>query len=227
MKQKYKFGIFDVDGTLIDNMPASAKAFENTLILNGFNIPKGEAGKFHLETAGTQLNDQMRGVLQIYKIPFNEDAINKLNEDFFVCRENLKSWQDAKPFPETKNILASLHSDGIEIFLTSGSKIEGIQKSMEQFRLDEYIHFMMGGYKIPKGPEHIKRFATLAGLSVKEFSSQAFYCGDGARDMEIAKMFEIYAVGVAQTLSKEKLVEAGADVVVDKIGDVLGLDVLR
>lgn len=224
---KYNYGIFDVDGTLIDNMPASAEAFADTLILNGFDIPKEEAKKFHLETAGTQLNDMIRMFFDVHKAPFDESVINKLNEDFFVRRENLKSWQEAKVFPKAKDLFALLYDKGIKIFLTSGSQDEGIAKSMKQFGLDKYIHFMMGGYIIPKGPKHIEKFAELAGLSVEEFSSRSFYCGDGARDMEIAKMFGIYAVGVAQTVGKEKLLEAGADVAVDRIGEVIELDILK
>ena len=76
-------------------------------------------------------------------------------------------------------------------------------------------------------PKHIEKFAELAGLPVEEFSSQSFYCGDGARDMEIAKMFNIYAVGVAQTVSKEKLFQVGADVAVDRIGEVIELEILK
>ena len=224
---KYNYGIFDVDGTLIDNMPASAEAFADTLVSNGFDIPKKEAEKLHLETAGTQLNDQMRMILDIHKVSFDESVISKLNEDFFVRRENLKSWQEAKVFPEAKDVFALLYNKGIKIFLTSGSQTEGIAESMEQFGLDKYIHFMMGGCVIPKGPKHIEKFAKLAGLPVKEFSSRSFYCGDGARDMEIAKMFGIYAIGVAQTVGREKLLEAGADAVVDRIGEVVELDILK
>lgn len=224
---EYKYGIFDVDGTLIDNMSASADAFADTLVSNGFDIPREEAGKLHLETAGTQLNDQMRMILDVQKVSFDESVINKLNEDFFVCRENLKSWQEAKVFPKAKDVFSLLYDKEIKIFLTSGSQAEGIMKSMKQFGLNKYIHFMMGGYVVPKGPKHIEEFAKLAGLSVEEFSKRAFYCGDGARDMEIAKMSGIYAIGVAQTVSKEKLFEAGADAVVDEIVEVIGLDILK
>ena len=223
----YNYGIFDVDGTLIDNMPASAEAFADTLTSNGFDISIEEAKKFHLEKAGTQLNDMIRMFFGVHKISFDENVINKLNEDFFVRRENLKSWQEAKVFPRAKDVFSLLHDKGIKIFLTSGSQVEGITESMKQFGMDKYIHFMMGGYEIPKGPKHIEKFAKLAGLSVSEFSRQSFYCGDGARDMEIAKMFGIYAIGVAQTVSKEKLLEAGADVAVDRIGEMIELDILK
>ena len=71
------------------------------------------------------------------------------------------------------------------------------------------------------------KFAKLAALSLEEFSQRSFCCGDGVRDMEIAGMFGIYAIGVAQTVGKKELLKAGADVAVDRIEEVIELDILK
>ncbi|MPN57510.1 hypothetical protein SDC9_205204 [bioreactor metagenome] len=59
------------------------------------------------------------------------------------------------------------------------------------------------------------------GLSRKEFSLQSVYFGDGPGDMRLAKNAGLFAIGVAQTVDQETLKEAGADMVLAKIGDAL------
>ena len=111
--------------------------------------------------------------------------------------------------------------------MSTGSRTAVSKERLAKLDLLRYFSVILGSNEIPKGPKHIEEFAKSVNLPTEEFAKQSFYCGDGVRDMKIAKMFGIYAIGVAQTLSKEKLLEAGADVAVDKIEDVLKLDVLR
>jgi len=62
------------------------------------------------------------------------------------------------------------------------------------------------------------------GLSLEQFAQQSVYFGDGPGDMRLAKEAGIFAIGVAQTVSPDLLKEAGADLVIEKIGDALEID---
>jgi len=222
MKQKYKFGIFDVDGTLIDSMSAYKKAFSG--ILNRkFGISKEEADKYYLNSAGTPLDVQFIYMLQKNNKYFETKEVQSMMKEFFDIVDQV----DYQFYDGAINLVKELVRKKFTLFVTTGSQTSATKNKLGKADIINCFELILGSSEIPKGPEHIEEFAKSVNLSAEEFSSQAFYCGDGARDMEIAKMFGIYAIGVAQTLSKEKLSEAGADVVVDKIGNVLELDVLE
>ncbi|MEK6846180.1 MAG: hypothetical protein AABY26_05445, partial [Nanoarchaeota archaeon] len=56
-----------------------------------------------------------------------------------------------------------------------------------------------------------------------EFFSRAFYVGDGPADMRYAKEHGILAIGITNTVSGEKLKEAGAEHIIERLEQVLPL----
>jgi len=99
--QKFKFGVFDVDGTLFDNMTISADAF--VLTVKYFKFPQKEIRKKYLETNGMNLNDQFKLVFNKYNAQYDDTLIQKLNKKFFAWRDNWKKWQNAPLFQMLKN----------------------------------------------------------------------------------------------------------------------------
>jgi phosphoglycolate phosphatase-like HAD superfamily hydrolase len=122
--EKFKFGIFDVDGTLFDNMALSAGAFCE--ILKIFNLPQNEVRKIYLETNGMNLNDQFKLVLDKYGTGYNESAIQSLHNDFFETRDNSPEWQNSFLFPGVKKLLEKLRANGVKNFVSSGSNTDEI-----------------------------------------------------------------------------------------------------
>lgn len=86
--EKFKYAIFDVDGTIFDNMDFSADIF--LLILKNFNLPKEEVKKIYLDTNGMNLNDQFKMIFNKYKINYSDSLITDLNKKFFEMRDNSK-----------------------------------------------------------------------------------------------------------------------------------------
>ena len=217
---KYKYGIFDLDGTIIDGMSTYTKVFAG--ILNRrFGIDTKNSSEYYLNSAGTLIEIQFQYVLKNNNVSFVNIA--KLVDEFFDTVDKEKFLM----FEKAEDTIKYLRNKNVLLFISTGSRTDRSKKRLEKFDLLKYFSVILGSSEIPKGPEHIEEFAKSVNLPTEEFSKQAFYCGDGSGDMEIAEMFEIYAIGIAQTVNKKKLFEAGADVVVDKIGDVLKLDVLK
>ena len=217
---KYKYGIFDLDGNIVNAIPTYTKVFSE--ILNKkFGIDIKDSSKYYLNSTGTPIDIQFEYMLEKHSKPI--DKIPQMVDEFFNTVNNI----DFVLFNGAKEAIINLHEKNLNLFITTGSQTEDTRERLKKAGLLKYFGLVLGSSEIPKGPKHIEKFSRSVNLPTEEFSKQAFYCGDGPRDMEIAKMFEIYAIGIAQTVNKERLFESGANVVVDKIGDVLELDVLK
>lgn len=215
-----RIGVFDVDGNLADSMPVYTETFSG-ILFGRYGVSIEESSKYYLNSAGTPLDVQFGHMLEKNDKPVEE--IQSMVKEFFDTVNQV----DCQFYDGAINLIKELLQRGFTLFVTTGSQTFVTEKKLKKAGIADCFELVLGSGEIPKGPKHIEKFAKLAGLSVEEFSKQAFYCGDGARDMEIAKEFGICAIGVAQTVSKEKLFEAGANVVVNKIGDVINLEILK
>ncbi len=222
--QRFKYAVFDVDGTIVDNMPAATDAFVHILQSKTQSIPSDEARRFYLDTAGTPIGVQFEMVLKNHRIEVDSSTIADMEKEYFAYRERLSSWQNAKLFPCMKDVLMHLHNNGMRIFLTSGSRTEEIKDSIRKKDIDKYIDCVLGGDKIPKGQAHIREFAKFTGSPLTDFCKNAFYVGDGTRDMEIAKEAGLFASGITNTVTEEKLKAAGAKIVIKRSDELLNLD---
>lgn len=218
--KKYKFGIFDIDGNLVDSMPIYTKTFADILFRRS-GISRKCSGEYYFASSGNPLDVQFKHMLE--KSGKSTGIIPEMVEEFFtvVNEVNYSFYEGAI------ELIKELYSRDYTLFAATGSQTSVTRKKLEKAGILNCFKLVLGSDEVPKGPEHIKKFAESVNLPVEYFSKQAFYCGDGKRDMEIAKMLRIYAIGIAQTVSKEDLLKAGADVVVNKIGDILKLDSLK
>lgn len=217
--QKFKFGIFDVDGTIFDNMGLCVDAFWE--IVKKYKLPEKEVRKIYLESNGMNLNDQFKLVFEKYGVKYDGALVKKLNKSFFNLRDNWEKWQNAPLFFGIKELLEKLSANGVKIFVSSGSNADEVVFRLEKAGILKYFDLVLGAEKIPKGLKHFEEFAKHCGVSPKEFSKNAFLLSDGPNDMALAKKSGIFAIGIANTVSTDKLKSSGADLVVEDAGELL------
>lgn len=216
--QKFKFGIFDIDGTIFDNMPLSADAF--CAVLKNFNLPEKDARKIYLETNGMNLSDQLKLVLEKYKKYFDDAVIKTLSEKFFQIRDNSPGWKNSPLFPGIKPLFEKLREAKINIFASTGSNTQETKSRLKTSGILDYFSLVLGDDEIPKGQKHFEKFAKYLKIDKKVFNSRAFFYSDGPSDMAIAKKFGIFAVGVTNTVDASKLKSAEADLTVSSAADL-------
>jgi len=220
MKSKFKYGIFDLDGTIVNSIPTFTETFCE-ILKEKYAIPDAGVVDYYLSTTGIPLGEQFGYILMANGKPTNK--ILEMTKEFLdiVNRKNFVFFDGAK------KALSDLHKKGIMLFLSTGSEDEITQTRLGRAGILEYFASVLGSSKKEKGPWHIEKFAKAAKVPIDEFSKHAFYVGDGPYDMRIAKMFEIYAIGIPTTVSKNMLLESGANEVIGTISEITGLKSIK
>ena len=204
-----RFVVTDIDGTIVDSMPKYVSAF--CALVEPFGISQERAREMYFGSAGTPIDLQFKQVLQSSGVDLADDAVKELVRLFFEKAREVRS----PPFPGARDVLQEIKARGLLLCATSGSNTGELKEIFAQEGLEYYV--VLGSDVIKKGDLHIQRFAEYFGVSLAEFCSQAIYLGDGPTDMEIARRNGILACGITTTVSREKLIAAGAEVVVQTL----------
>jgi len=217
---KIKYIVFDLNGTLIDAMPIYTIVFCDVLKryteIEDPDIP--DIVRYSVAATGTPWDEQFAYVLDLYKHP--KDKVPKLMEEF--C--NIVNEERYLLFPKVEELLHTFKEKGYRVLITSGSSTGAMIKRIYDLGILNNIDFLLGFDTYKKSRKHMEMLAENENMSLEEFSKQSIYFGDGPGDMQIAKDAGLYAIGVAQTVNPELLKDAGADLVLDKIGDALEID---
>ena len=217
MNIKIKYIVSDFNGTLVDAMPIYTRVFCDVVKRHTGNESPNVAA-YSIAATGTPWDEQFSHVLEYYKLP--KDSVPKLMDEF--C--NIVYGQTYSLFPRVDILLKLFKTKGYKVFITSGSGTGPMMKRLHEVGIFPYIDCLLGFDIYKKGLKHIEMLAEKESLSLKQFTSQSVYLGDGPGDMRLAKNAGIFAIGVAQTVDSELLKEAGADFVLSKIGDALDMD---
>jgi phosphoglycolate phosphatase len=220
MNIKIKYIVFDLNGTLIDAMSIYTRVFCDVLKrrteIENPDIP--DIVKYSVAATGTPWDEQFAYVLDLHKYP--KDVVPKLMDEF--C--NIVNEERYLLFPKVKELLQLFKEKGYRILITSGSSTGAMIKRIYDLGILNNIDFLLGFDTYKKSKKHMEMLAENENMSLEEFAQQSIYFGDGPGDMRIAKSSGLYAIGVAQTVSSEILKDAGADLVLEKIGDALEID---
>lgn len=222
--QKFKFGVFDIDGTIFDNMGLCADAFFE--IIKNFNLreKQEEVREIYLETNGMNLNDQFKLFFDKNGIKYDAALVAKINKDFFALRDNSEAWQNAPLFTGAESLFMKLSANGVRLFISSGSNTDEMLYRLKNAKVLKYFELVLGAEKIPKGQLHFNELAKKCGVLTQIFASQAFLASDGPNDMALAKKAGIFAIGITNTVSETKLKSAGADLVISNIGELININ---
>lgn len=213
METPTKYIVFDLNGTLVDAISTYIRIFCDILAKHA-GIDPSEAAAYSARAAGTPWDEQFAFMLK--KNGLNTRKVPEMTEEFFRLVDREKYFL----YPGVKEVLESFRAKDCKIFISSASKTGPMIKRIYDMEILPYVDFLVGADIYPKSPRHLELLAKKEEISLQDFARQAIYFGDGPGDMKIAKSSGLYAIGVAQTVSANLLKQAGADLTIEKIGDI-------
>jgi phosphoglycolate phosphatase len=215
---KIKYIVTDLNGTLVDAMPTYTRVFSDILRRRA-GLESPEIAEYSAAATGTPWDEQFAHVLEQYHKPVQ--AAPQMVSEF--CE--LVNQEKYQLYPGAAELLKKFKGEGRKILITSGSGTGAMIKRIYELGIFCEVDYIIGFDIFKKGPKHVMMLAEREGLGLETFARDAVYFGDGPGDMRIAKECWLYAIGVAQTVPGEKLQQAGADLVLEKIREALALDV--
>lgn len=195
--------VFDVDGTLLDDMPGISEVAAKVL-LEAFGTPEAEGRLHYLATTGMPFEAQLS---QLYG-----DAPAELRHSVarqFHQRKITEAYAHAKPFPEVPKLLKRLAAARWTLAVSTGAEREMADLVLEREGLRYWFEDVLGsgqGTKREHLAEYRRRYPNAAIVLV----------GDSRFDLEAAQSVEgVIAVARASrfanwTLSPDDLRRWGA-----------------
>jgi phosphoglycolate phosphatase-like HAD superfamily hydrolase len=188
----------DLDGTLIDSMPALADLATDVLG-EVYGTPGSLAREFYLATCGLPFIRQLDSI-------FPGDARNQGASDLFEGRKPARCNQIRMP-ADVVRTLADLKKRGVAIVVSSNNGVENVATFARNsgFAFDLVLGF---GGGLAKGKPHIDLCEATFGVDRAEM----LFVGDSLHDGEIAEREAIPFVGLSGTFSYERFVLRFPDV---------------
>lgn len=206
---KFKYGIFDIDGTLIDCRKIYRFILPKILSLSLTN------SELYLPTAGFPIPSWAK-ILR--KIPGLKNVVLQA-ERLILKGADLLDLFPPRLFEGTKEVLFQFKKRGLKLFISTGSKTQRTIDRLRDLGILEFFTLIIGS-ELPK-KEHFKVFAQRVNLPFEEFVREAFLVSDSPIDLSLAIKNGIYPIGISNTFKKEYLLKAGAKKVISNLRELI------
>ncbi len=193
--------LFDMDGTLVDSIPAWHKTFNQSLVSQGRNPVSYDY--FCEEILGESTEED---ITRFFPDLTSRELIG-LYDKFFP-----KNIEAVEIFPESRQILAMLRSKGIKTGLVTNTPRELMNMTLETVGLKNTFDVMLGGDDVRAGkpdPEMINKCLELLGVP----KENAILVGDTASDMKAGSNAGVKTIGL----------KIGGDFRVESLPELLSL----
>jgi beta-phosphoglucomutase family hydrolase len=206
-----KFGvIFDMDGTLVDNMPYHMRAFRTFVDRHGIRMDDAE----FLARINGKTNDDIMRIL--FGDGISADQILAYsNEKESLYRELYRPHLSLSKGLE--RLLVELHEHGILLGVGSSAPDENINFVLDGLGIRHYFSAVINASQISRGkpdPEVFLRAASVLGLD----PARCVVVEDAVSGIAAAHNAEMRVIAIAQIMSREAL--SGADLVIDDFTQV-------
>jgi len=216
--ERFSYGIFDCDGTLVDSIPTYNNLLKK-ILKQKYKIPIKNKERFNEKFEdGVSFQEMLLNILQ-NKAPYLIARAESMMVSFF---EQADKQIDYKLFPDTEKTLDALFKKGLTLFISTACVNHVVNKKTRDIK--HFFKHIMSSEKIPKSVAHIEKFIKLTGNTRDEFCKKAFFVGDTRKDIEIAKECGIYAIGITNTVSAEKLKKFGANIIIKNLSELLEME---
>ena len=213
--KKVKLIILDFDGTLADTRGLIVKTMQQTLEALGLESRTDEQCAsmigLPLKQAFTDLipmSDEMGGqCVETYRKIFNE------NNALYVI----------PTFPHVMETLYKLHEQGYILTIASSRSNRSLREFVNDMDLNDVIPYVLGAEDVTRAKPHPDPvLQTLETFGCK--AEDALVVGDTWYDIEMGKRAGVKTCGVTYgNGTREELMQAGADYLVDDFGALLFL----
>jgi phosphoglycolate phosphatase-like HAD superfamily hydrolase len=212
--------LFDIDGTILSSGGAGVRALNNAFR----DVLSAEYTFTDISLAGKTDLQIIREGLQSTGLPSDNGCIPKIIESYLCHLANEINTDDKHLKPGIVECLEALEKrkSKYQMGLLTGNIEQGARIKLGSFGLNEYFPSgAFGGDNEDRNmllPIAVERFSIIAG---RDFAfSDCIVIGDTPRDVACAKPYNATCIAVATGPYKaHKLVEAGADVVVEDLSD--------
>lgn len=205
---KFKTGLFDVDGTLIDSSKAILNSIREAARITGLRIPGSKEIKKVIHLPG-HLS---------FKTLYPDKEPDDLNSVFLnLMRSKYKNM--IKEIPEAKTTLELLRGSGIRIGIVTTKDRISTEEMIRNFHIPcDVLLTSEDTKKTRPHPEPLLK----AIKYLESTPSQTFYCGDTPQDIIQGRRAGVKTIGLTTGLhSKEELGEEKPDFIFDKIEKIL------
>jgi len=197
--------IFDMDGTLVDNIPYHRDAWLEFLQKHGIHL---HAHQFHAQNHGT-IDEMMGRFFPQIKDPYQLYELGQEKERTYreMYRPHIREVNGLSLF------LQQMKAKGIIGLLATMGDPPNIDFTLDSLGIRSYFSYTTGGHEVNKGkpdPEIFLLSMEKAGLKPED----CLVIEDSQGGILAAKRAGIQVVGISTSESKETLVSLGCDGVV-------------
>lgn len=194
--------IFDMDGTLVDNIPYHRDAWLAFLKKQGIHLNESE---FHAQNHGN-IDEMMR---RFFPHIQDKQMLYDLGQEKESTYRNLYR-PHIREVHGLTSFLQTIQSKGIQALLATMGDPPNIDFTLDSLGIRSYFSFTTGGHEVIKGkpdPEIFLLSMRKAGLKPEE----CLVIEDSQGGILAAKRAGIKVVGISTSESKETLVSLGCD----------------
>ena len=211
---KYNALIFDMDGTIVHNMPTHNQAWHDTLAEAGVQIDLDE---FNRATTGKKTEEILRLMLGAQlsqtEITFwGERKETLYRERFACCRE---------PLPGLLHLLEQAHALNLPMAVASAAPPENVAFILDELDLRRHFKAVVGGHEVQNGkpdPEIFLKAAEILGVE----PAQCLVFEDALAGIEAARRAGMEAIMLCTTIEAHEV--AGQMHVLQAVPDFTHLD---
>jgi phosphoglycolate phosphatase len=209
--------LFDLDGTLLDTLEDLADSMNAVLRQFGYAPHPPEPYKYFVGDGVVNL--VTRALPEAHR-----EAATVAKAVELMRRTYAEHWADrTRPYPGIPELLDALATRGVRMAVLSNKPDDTarlcVARLLPRWRFDAVVGASHG---IPPKPDlaGVRSIIALLGVPVEQF----LYLGDTNTDMATANAAGMFAVGALWGFrTAEELREAGAKVLIERPGDLLGL----
>ncbi len=205
---KYKYIIFDWNGTLLDDFDANFE-IENSM-LQKRNLPVLESKEFYLEN----FSFPIEAYYELCGFDFSKESYSDVADEYFeLYDEYLKN---ASLFTDVISTLEKLRANGKKLIIVSATEKNALLAQVEKFGIAKYFEKIIGSENC-LGKSKIE--AALEWFKTEKISAkEMLFAGDTTHDFETAQALGCDCVLVSRGHNSKRRLEETGCTVFDSLG---------